>query len=282
MIIKSNTHQFWPGLFRRMIRYADSDKDRSAADVFSIRHNLESFDLDGIIAEFDHNNHFRKERKNGIALRHHIMSFAPESTPYLDQAKLHDLAQKYLELREEKGLVFVKPHLAESHIHLHFIISGNELNSQKSTRRSKRDFLEIHQTLEQYQQAHYPELSDSLVKIIPPRSHLQQLSRLQELVTQAFGQARHQLDFLQRLESRALRPYYHKEQLRGILDTNGQKHRFRKFGIDLKQLPAADQSPLETQNHVPAQTTTKDNTQQRTQELSQLSNDAPDSIELRQ
>ena len=68
-------------------------------------------------------------------------------------------------MREEKGFVFAKPHVHEDHIHVHFLISGNEVLSGKSTKRSKADFQRVQRELEAYQMEQNPELSDSIVKL---------------------------------------------------------------------------------------------------------------------
>lgn len=230
MIIKSQTHQYWPGIYRRLVHYIDNDKGRNQADSFAVYHNLQSFNVPEIIGEFEANDQHRKRRKNGVCLRHHIMSFAPESAPHLDADKLHDLAQKYLELRQEKGLVFAKPHIHEAHFHIHFLISGNEIGSVKSTRRSKQEFQRIHKELEQYQIEYYPELSDSLVKI-KTRYKEHKLADLQERVLAEYSQAKSSQDFVKRLEAIGLKMYTYREKISGFIDENGTKHRFGKFGV---------------------------------------------------
>lgn len=237
MILKSLTHKYWPGLFRRMIEYVDQDKGRSnSTNTFTLCHNMWGETTDEVIQKFTSNDHYRRKRTNGVALRHEILSFSPKDAESLDQDKLFDLAHKYLELRQEKGLVFAKLHNQDGHPHIHFLISANEIRSGKSNWKTKTEFEQIKVDLERYQLEKYPELKHSMVKL----KNSDRKAELQELVLQSYGQAKDIASFLDHLKRQNLQPYYYREKIRGILDESGQKHTFGKLGIDNPMLENLD------------------------------------------
>ncbi|MCP3849380.1 MAG: relaxase/mobilization nuclease domain-containing protein [Gammaproteobacteria bacterium] len=143
--------------------YIDSDKGRNTENEFTISHNVIANDVDGVVQEFKQNDKFRTNPRNTVALRHEMLSFHPKDSAKITEHTLHDIAQKYIELRADDCLVFCRPHIHEKHIHLHFMISGNRFRSDKSSRLSRADFFRVRKEIERYQMEHYKELDNSVV-----------------------------------------------------------------------------------------------------------------------
>ena len=74
---------------------------------------------------------------------------------------LEDLAQVYLELRAPDALGIARVHTDKDHVHLHFMISPNEIGTTKSIRLTKKQFQALRRTIEEYQVTYYPELKKS-------------------------------------------------------------------------------------------------------------------------
>lgn len=164
MIIKSKGHRKKPGIFRFLVNYVWSDKGKANEDnSFSYFHNITSFDPKKISQEFLENDTFRKQRSNGLALHHLIMSFSPKDSDHITHEVLHDLVTKLIELRGSDGLYFGRLHASEDHIHVHILMSGNKYRSRDSMRISKAEFDRLQRDIEVYQIEHYPRVSHSLV-----------------------------------------------------------------------------------------------------------------------
>ena len=154
--------------FHQLIDYLHR-QDGAEQDSFTYLHNLPgivSDDVQGMVTAFVANNQYRKKRKNGVGQYHEVMSFHPEDTAVLQKYPeiVEDLAQVYLELRAPDALGIARVHTDKDHVHLHFMISPNEIGTSKSIRLTKKQFQALRRTIEEYQLMHYPELSQSYVQ----------------------------------------------------------------------------------------------------------------------
>lgn len=165
MIIKSKGHKNKSGIFRFLVNYVFSDKERANEDnSFSYFHNVSSFNPEEISQEFLENDTFRKKRSNGLALHHLIMSFSPLDSEYITHEVLHDLVTKLIELRGIEGMYFGRLHASEDHIHVHLLMSANKYRNSDSMRMSKQEFDRLQKDIEAYQIEKYPEIFYSVVK----------------------------------------------------------------------------------------------------------------------
>lgn len=153
--------------FKQLIDYLHR-LDGGEEETFTYVHNMLGVapdDVKGMEQAFQDNNQYRRKRKNGIGQYHEVMSFHPEDRETLLQHPeiLEDLARVYLELRAPGTVAIARPHTDKNHLHLHFMISANELGKAKSIRLSKQKFQAIRRTIEDYQLVYYPELKGSYV-----------------------------------------------------------------------------------------------------------------------
>jgi hypothetical protein len=128
-----------------------------------ILHNLETTQADPVALEreFLDNHRFVRARRNGVTCFHEILSLK-DPHPQMIQI-LEDLGRTYLQYRAPRALAYGQIHTETGHPHLHLLISGNEIESSKKIRISKKRFAIIKQKLERYQERHYPFLSHSVV-----------------------------------------------------------------------------------------------------------------------
>lgn len=261
MIIKSKTHRYKPGLFRRLVEYLVSDKGRSTTEnSWSFFHQMNAFEPDSIVEEFERNYQFLKPRGgDAIALRHLILSFDHSDKDKLTIPIMQDLLEKYMELRNEFGIAFARLHNEDGHPHIHVLLSGNRLNSSRSTRLSKGDFQKAQIDLELYQQEQYPELSNSLVKIsdIDFQNKARGLSETEKLmlsrgalvkktsyrdqIRAILESSRHTIEFYDELQKNGFRLYQRGDRVSGIIAPSGKKYRFTTLGISHETIQELDE-----------------------------------------
>lgn len=258
MIVKSKGRK--DRKFGQLVRYVLRDKNRitNLHDHFMICHNIDAFDEQGIIAEFEDNDQYRRRRKNGNVMYHEILSFSPDDRDVITLPMLEDIAHKYIELRGTNALCLAKPHVEEKHIHIHFVFSGTEMGSRQVLRISRNDFKKVRREIEQYQLERYPELSASYVQSRDKekyqdkdRSHIRthkadQITKrkgrqtikevLGEQVQTLFHQANTMDAFCESVEKNlAVKVYFRRGRAEGIWYKN-RKYRFTTIGIDKLEL----------------------------------------------
>jgi hypothetical protein len=118
-----------------------------------------------IASAFEENARLLKERKNGNVLYHEILSF---SAGYRLQGEaliraVSDVGQEYLRHRAPNQMAFGAIHLDTDHIHLHLMISANEVGKRERVRLAKADFAEIQKVIETFTLARYGELAQTRV-----------------------------------------------------------------------------------------------------------------------
>ncbi|WP_422005369.1 relaxase/mobilization nuclease domain-containing protein [Roseivirga pacifica] len=251
MILKT-IHQRMP--FGVMLQYLRDDKgNRDNANDLEFFHNLSSLDPKEIRQEFEELYALKPTRTNSVRFVHEVMSFSPESSQYLTDEVLSDLAYKYLEKRCFYGLAYGCLHSSEEHIHLHFMISSNRIDDPtKSIRMSNKEFRNIRLEIERYQVEKYPELKDSIVytkdkkkeKYHAPKERETNKIKLIEIIDQVFNSSnsRDLKSFCESLDSTpGLTVYHYRNKPHGIL-FEGKKYRFSTLGFSqqIKMLEKLD------------------------------------------
>ena len=154
MIVKSMSRKSTS--FAQLYRYMHQAKTMGEALIWNI-HSSYSHDI--LHAFYQNASHLNAHR-NGNTLYHEIISLKyTKSVPLIRQQKaLYDLCNKYLQARGKDLLGYGRIHLEQGHLHMHLMLSSNELNSQKRHRLTKAEFKLIQQHCEQYLQQSYPDL----------------------------------------------------------------------------------------------------------------------------
>ncbi len=154
MIIKSLSRA--TKSFEALYNYLTRDDD-----ALLNTHNLYSspYHKEDLIKEFLENAHYLKRARGKNYLYHEIISLNKNNLSLKEQQKiLTDLVSKYLSLRASEHLAFTALHKDKEHVHIHLMISSNEMMGQKRIRLSKKDFSNIQKELEQYVNSTYSEL----------------------------------------------------------------------------------------------------------------------------
>ena len=154
MIIKSLSRatKSFEGLYNYLTR-----DEASSLNTFNLYSNPQQ--KEALIKEFLDNATHLKKAKGKNYLYHEIISLNPNTLPYQEQQNiLTDLASKYISLRAQNHLTFTALHKDKDHLHIHLMISANELEGNKRVRLSKKEFSTIQKELEQYLNTTYPQL----------------------------------------------------------------------------------------------------------------------------
>lgn len=157
MIIKSMSRK--SKSFSQLYDYLTRDK---SSFTFSRNTYANSKDKKEFIHEFYENSKHLREARGKVYMYHEVLSLeANELFLKRQQEILLDMADEYLHKRAKHHLSFGVIHEDKSHLHLHLMISANEIEGNKRIRLSKQEFSQIQQGLENYKNQKYQELKQS-------------------------------------------------------------------------------------------------------------------------
>ena len=157
MIIKSMSRKSTS--FSQLYDYLtrDTSSFTFSRNTYSSPKNKKEF-----VNEFYANARHLKEARGKVFLYHEVLSLEQNNLSKERQKEiLLDMAEKYLFQRADEHLAFGVIHDEKEHIHLHLMISANEIEGDKRVRLSKKEFKEIQQRLENYKNQKYKELRES-------------------------------------------------------------------------------------------------------------------------
>lgn len=165
MIVKIKLHK--KPIFKKLLEYILNDKERLFDEhkkSFLITHNLKGNAIEKWAKQYQENEKYRmNRRKDSVLLSHEIVSLHRDDTKNITLKKLEELARKYIELRNPKGIFVAAPHFDKQHYHIHFCVSGIEYLTGKGMRLSREKLQELKKDFQRFQMERFPELSKSIV-----------------------------------------------------------------------------------------------------------------------
>jgi len=179
MVIKTLSRKAKNLSFHNLIHYVNrQEKQKATMQLFDpnfrIYHNLQDTDTNAIISEFKENLKYKSYRKGGVGAYHEILSFKHEDSQAITQGIIEDLAHIYIQKRSPKGLAYGAVHTDKDHIHLHLVISSNQLMSKRANRLTQEQFLEVRKYIEDYQKTKYPNLKSIVYDDLKLKKELRQ------------------------------------------------------------------------------------------------------------
>lgn len=252
------------GVFSRLVAYMTRADDHEAAEsvIWHGFYGHAGMPAQDIVDEFQCNAARLKERKNGNVLYHEILSFSKGHSLHEHELirSVTDIGQEYLRQRAPDQMAFGAVHRNTDHIHLHLMISANEVGKPERVRLSKKDFADIQKSVETYALQHYPELAQTRVydkarsaERLKTQAHEQAMkartgaqSRKEALkaqLHQLFERARSSEDLEALLRDAGMFTYTRgKNQGVVVRDADGQerKHRFSTLGLDTHYLATVE------------------------------------------
>lgn len=209
-------------------------RDKSTSFEFTYLHNIfgiESNNLAGIEQAFKENDTYRKQRSNGNRMYQDIISFSPQDRAFLlkHPEALWNIAALYLENRAPNSLGVARVHADTDHLHVHFMISANEVHSSKATHLTKEQFTNTKEFIEEYQRIHYPELTASRINHLPNKVRQEPVEKpLLEIIKEALLGSETMLEFTIILKEQGIETYKYRDTTTGIM-IDGKKSRFTKI-----------------------------------------------------
>jgi hypothetical protein len=217
--------------FGQVIEYFERPVKKGPAVIHNLTSDPE--DLDHIRSEFTTNSRYLPPRRNGNVLYHEIMSFHAADSESITEVALEDLIRRYLDLRAPRSLAYARTHLDTACVHVHLLISANDVESARRHRLSRSQFRRVQRDLERYQRERYPELERSIAQV-PKSCRHKPTSRKQLLRASILAQlqsAQSEEAFRLRLALLGQR-FYVRGKHAGVEDTHtGRRHRFLTLGI---------------------------------------------------
>jgi len=232
----------------------DYFEDGRQDEKFTVYHNVYSTNPENIKSEFNKNATFLHKRKNGVYMYHEVLSITKsEKLPEEKQKEiLKDIALKYIQSRAKNNLVYgVLHHDKKDNLHYHFMISSNELESDKKHRLSKEEFSQFKKDLESYVLEVYPELeqkklinkepgqqkdpgeqlSNKGVELKRRTGKLNEKDSVKERLRTVFAETKTKAEFFTAMEREQLEIYVHGNTI-GVLDKiTDRKHRLKTLGM---------------------------------------------------
>ena len=225
MIIKSLSRatKSFEGLYNYLTR--DDESFLNAFNLYTNPHNKKD-----LIKEFLENaNHLKRARGKNY-LYHEIISLNPNTLSLDEQTHiLTDLCSKYISLRAENQLTFTALHKDKEHIHIHLMISANELEGTKRVRLSKKEFSTIQKELEQYINTTYPQLG----KTTHYNKDLKKIKSKKELLKSSLENVfknSHSKEGFKNLSEELKLEFYTRGKTVGVI-FEGKKYRLKTLGL---------------------------------------------------
>jgi hypothetical protein len=162
MIIRSLSRK--TASFRQLYNYINRDQ----TIPYSILWNLNThnpYHQKKILEQFYENSALLAKGKRRNFLYHDIISVTLQSDVPMDHQMqaLRDIALKYIQGRGSNLLAYGRMHLEGKNLHIHLMLSANELEQEKRHYLSKSAFADVQKQCEQYMQQRYPELKQPVI-----------------------------------------------------------------------------------------------------------------------
>lgn len=140
-------------------------RDDACDKNHSLHHNLLGRTRDEVVTEFEENARLLRKRKNGNVAYHEVVSIrcVPGMKRETQKRKLIEIVSRYAKLRAPNCIVLGALHDDhDKHIHVHLLISANELGEAKRHSLTKAQFRKVTVEMERRVLADYPELKQEV------------------------------------------------------------------------------------------------------------------------
>jgi len=225
MIIKSLSRA--TKSFEALYNYLTRDTE-SILNTFNLYSN--AYEKNRVIKEFLENAKFIKNARGKNYLYHEIISLNKNKLSLQEQQDiLIDIVNKYISLRAQNHLTFTALHFDKEHLHIHLMISANELEGTKRVRLSKKDFSTIQKELEQYVNSAYPQLGATKHYNKDLKQIKSKKEQLKDYLIDLFNNSKTKDEFKKSIEILEIE-FYTRGKTVGVI-FNGKKYRLKTLGV---------------------------------------------------
>ena len=224
-------------------------RDAACDQSHSLHHNLLGRTRNEVISEFEENARLLRKRKNGNVAYHEVVSIrcVPGMSKEEQKTKLTEIATRYTRLRAGNCIALGALHDDhDEHIHVHLLISANELGRTNRHSQTKAQFRKIAIDMERRVLADYPELKQEVAiekeakvkrsqKAAAMKARTGGLPKQETLandLVQVFQSVGSIDELREQLKLREL-AFYQRGRIVGVINTKtGKRHRLPTLGID--------------------------------------------------
>ena len=246
IIIKSGSRT--TASFSQLLHYMN--KGRVEEDEYFYKHNVYSNKTYDIVGEFKQNHKLLKKRKNGVALYHEYISIKYQKGYSKEELRgiLQSLAEQYVKQRANNCLVYAVVHEQHNQIHLHFMISGNEIESSKAHYFSQSEFEEIKNKTREYAYEKYPKLErkeltqkkaransrtiDSEVQFKKRTGKQSEREKFKDKLQKIFARSQTQNNFINNLKAESIEIYQRGNTFGFIDSISKRKYRLKTLELE--------------------------------------------------
>jgi len=229
------------------------EKPGKEGGALVITHNLRSKSVSGYTKEFEAINDLRIHTRSGqVKIYHEIMSWNAKDSHLLTDAHLRAMAEKFIELRGRGNAFLISKHANRDHVHLHFLISGTQMNGL-SSRVAKQNYANIQLEMDRFQRTMLPELVNSLPahgkkaakekeaeKLYKNDERLSVKNFLLKCLDETYSTSASKDHFFTQLKSQQIEPYERGGKLTGVI-YEGYKFRLNRLDYTEEKLNFLDE-----------------------------------------
>lgn len=159
MIIKAMSKKDYR-MFQKLVDYFTKDKDLPEPQTYNLLTPPDN--LKAVVREFQTNyQKYHSRHKGSVVCMHEIISPHPSDAQHVTTDMLYDLGFQYIQERAPDSLGFLQVHIkveGRTRPHVHILLSGNEMGSDKQISLKKDEYKEVKEKIKRYTLEKYPEL----------------------------------------------------------------------------------------------------------------------------
>ena len=226
-------------------RNFDSLMDEAQTDLKKQEKILEKR-IKNMVNQFSQNESKRKiQRSNANIAYHEIISFHKSDTDKLPRKVMLKIARKYAKERSPNSMVVSTMHSDKDHLHIHNVISALEFATGKPVRLSRKEFKEVKNRMEQYQdkelglefsKVNHSKKKDTILQLdiereLNLRGKRSERQDIQDILVGVYARERKEIVHYRELEKAGLKLYSRGGKIVGVQGFR-RRYRLKTLGFD--------------------------------------------------
>jgi len=226
-------------------RNFDSLMDEAQTDLKKQEKILEKR-IKNMVNQFSQNESKRKiQRSNSNLAYHEIVSLHKSDTDKLPKKVMLKIARKYAKERSPNSMVVSTMHSDKDHLHIHNVISALEFATGKPVRLSRKEFKEVKNRMEHYQdkelglefsKVNHSKKKDTILQLdiereLNLRGKRSERQDIQDILVGVYARERKEIVHYRELEKAGLKLYSRGGKIVGVQGFR-RRYRLKTLGFD--------------------------------------------------
>jgi len=226
-------------------RNFDSLMDEAQTDLKKQEKILEKR-IKNMVNQFSHNESKRKiQRSNSNFAYHEIVSLHKSDTDKLPKKVMLKIARKYAKERSPNSIIVSILHQEKDHLHIHNVISALEFATGKPVRLSRKEFKEVKNRMEHYQdkelglefsKVNHSKKKDTILQLdiereLNLRGKRSERQDIQDILVGVYARERKEIVHYRELEKAGLKLYSRGGKIVGVQGFR-RRYRLKTLGFD--------------------------------------------------